>query len=375
MNVLYITSYCDAKDGVSSAVFSQYEMDEKFVGEQMIIYKWKDCIPDYYNAVSSNNKETIRDFVNKGPLLIHYFRGIPSNILKQVLKIVGQENPIIMTVCQSPFFKPLLLSPFEIRTAWKIVFIDKTSYTCSLLDFLPIEKKTMTYLSSDLYIKETETLRRPQNSPYIIYGRGSTIAKCPHNMFEVFDKINILNKKFVIVGIPDGNNWVRKEAAKRDNVEVYGMLSQNEWFKMCASFDIFLYHLPLSSYASVDGNLGLAMLMRKPVVYMGSDAPKERFVHGENGYVADSIEDMAMYATALGQDRELRYTIGENARKSTIKDFNGRERMKVYKNIYETVTKNIHSPIPLSYYIFYLRYCFKEVLKSSMNYYRRHPGV
>lgn len=375
MNVLYITSYCDIHDGVSSAIFSQYRMDGPTTDEQLIVYKWKGVIPDEFNAVSSRCVDKILEFAENGAFLIHYYRGIPSNLLNDTIRIVGNTHPVLMTVCQCPFFKPLLLSPYEIKTAWNIVFIDKTSYGCKLLDFIPTEKKSMIYLVSGANIKETELLKQPNNFPYIIFGRGTTLSKCPIDMFDVFDRINIPHKKFIIVGIPEGDNWVRNEAQKRDDVDVYGILPQKDWFQMCSNFDVFLYHLPFSCHASIDGNLGLAMLMRKPVVYMGSEAPKERFEHTKNGYIAENIEEMARYATMLGEDSSLRKKIGENARISTIRNFgNVENRRKTYEDLYKNTTSNPHTRIPLSYYFYYFRYCYKEVIKNLTKVYLHHPG-
>ena len=95
-------------------------------------------------------------------------------------------------------------------------------------------------------------------------------------MIDIFDRISISNKIFCIVGIPKGDNWVRRKAKGRNDIIIYDLLPYEEWLKVCATFDVCLYQIPVDSHASIDANLGLAMLMNKPVVYYGSEAPKER---------------------------------------------------------------------------------------------------
>lgn len=172
-------------------------------------------------------------------------------------------------------------------------------------------------------------------------------------MFEVFDRIDVPNKLFRIVGIED-NSWIIREAAKRNNVEVYGKLSKEKWIEMCNSFDVFLYQLPEDCFSSIDGTLGLAMLLGKPVVYMGSSAPKERFHNNQNGFVAESIEEMIHYATILGRDSKLRNEIGERGRLSTINDFKPETRIQKYKELYQNIQTHATFHIPYSYTLFFL---------------------
>ena len=115
--------------------------------------------------------------------------------------------------------------------------------------------------------------------------------------------IIVPKKEFHIVGIPEGDNWVRKEAKRRSNVKVYPILPYEEWFELCKDFDVSLYQLPKKAYSSIDANMGLPMLMQKPTVYYGPLAPKERMIHGENAHSRYFSEDA--FKKLKGDNKEL----------------------------------------------------------------------
>ena len=369
-NILYVISFFDKRDGASTAINYQSTIDKDFYDDYLIVCKWKgETLPNLKIVCIDGNESVIKDFLSQGRVIIHYYKATNSNVFQRICKMAGKDVPKLMTVCQNPSYTQYLLSPIEIREAWKIVFIDKTSYNNPIHSFISEEKKLQIYLSGKWNVEATKNVQWPNNTPYVVYGRGSTLSKCPKQMFEVFDKIDIPKKKFVIVGIPEGDNWVRKEARKRDNVIVYDKLSREEWFNICTTFDIFLYHLPEYSHSSIDGTLGLAMLMRHPVVYMGCEAPKERMHHGINGFVANNIEELSSYATILGKDKILRRKMGQAARDTTISDFSPEVRKQKYVMAYNSLQENIKVQIPFTYYLKFLRRCYKSIIRSIFNIY------
>lgn len=372
MNLLYLFHNYKDGDGGSSAIDFFIEIDKNYCDSYLVVCKQKETTKTI-NIVEETEIKIIKEFLLKPDILIHYVRSAQSNILEHILKIAGRKIPVVSTVIQSPSYKRLLLSPYEIRNTNYFVFIDKTAYNNSIISFIPTEIRTSIYLvqsKNNLRLEQTKDILLEPNKGSVVFGRGSTMNKCPKDMFTVFDKIDIKDKIFRIVGIPEGDNWVRKEAAKRNNVEVYPQLSFTEWFNICKTFDVFLYQLPFDSYASIDGTLGLAMYMRKPVVYMGSDAPKERIVHGENGYIAHSVCEMAQYATLLGNDYYFRKKIGEEGRKGAIRmavENNAEARFhEIYNKVYSL---NVKKNIPLSYQLKYNLYCFKDIVRNKIDKY------
>lgn len=362
-------------DGVSNALYSQIDNKNNW-DEYLVVCKWKYLVQDHFHIVEFNN-ETQEELCQTSFDCIHYFKGTSSNILEQVMSTYKRRNieiPVLTTVCQSVSYKTLMLSPYEIKATDHFVFIDKASYNNPIISFIPKDLKAQIYLSSPEELKrKTDKVKFKENSNgVIIYGRGSTLSKCPKNMFEVFDKIDIPDKLFYIVGIPLTDNWVRKEAKKRENVIVYPPLPYDKWFDVCAEFDICLYQIPENSHASIDANLGLPMLMRKPVVYYGPDAPKERFEHGKNGFVAANVDEIPYYATLLGKNEDMRRKIGKCARESSLSMLSYQKRIDSYNKIYSNLKKHVLSVnIPLKYYLIYIRYNYRRIFRSFFNFYTR----
>lgn len=360
MRILFLISIYQVGDGASAGVYTLIKEDPH-IKDYLLICREKISAQNELSIKEISRKEEIINILNKNKYdLIHYIKARPSNVFKLTIEALYELQlaiPIITTVCQRPSYPGLLLTHFELKHTDHFVFIDKASYNDKLISFIPLNKRSMAYLTRRQSYIDTENIppKKNTNGP-IIYGRGSTLNKCPKNMFDIFDRINIPNKIFYIVGIPEGNNWVRKEAAKRNNVKVYPLLPYKEWFELCKQFDISLYQIPVNSYSSIDANLELPMLMQKPTVYYGSAAPKERFVHGINGFVANSDEEIIEYATILGKDEELRHKIGIKAREMTMQMFSYQKRIDIYYRIYSDLlilkkTKPIK--IPFKYYVIY----------------------
>ena len=372
MNILYLYHFYRDGDGGSSAIDFFLQIDKPIVEDYLVVCKRK-YTTKAINIVEECDFAVIDSFLSKPNIIIHYVRSGQSNVLEHILKHSKSQIPVITTVVQNPGYKRLMLSPFEIKHSNYFVFIDKSSYNHKIISFIPNRYRSCIYLMysrNHKVLQSTESVVLSQNSNCVVYGRGSTLSKCPKDMFEVFDKIGIDNKIFRIVGIAEGDNWVRREAKKRANVEVFPQLKYDDWFKICKSFDVFLYQLPKDSYASIDGTLGLAMCMRKPVVYMGCDAPKERIEHGKNGYIAETIDEMAYYATELGRSYDLRKSIGEKGREGVYtmsKENNAEQRF--HDSYMKAFQSDIIISVPLSYRLKYLFYCYKDIIRNHFNKY------
>lgn len=354
MNIIYLITKFEDGDGTTSGLTSQIRIDKDVLNNYIIVAKIINTSNCTYNIASIKNKKLISDFLKKGNVCIHYFKGASSNILMDMIALVGKQVPIIATICQVPSYHNLWLTPFELKNIWHFVFIDKAAYNNKLIKFLPNKVKSQIYCSGFNIYKDYSNVPKREPDGKIVYGRGSSSIKCPKDMIDLFNKIDVPNKVFRIVGIEE-DSWIREEAKKYSNVEVYGMLPGNEWIEMCNSFDVFLYQIPKNCHSSIDGTLGLAMLLGKPVVYMGSEAPKERFHDNKNGFVANNADEFVEYATKLGKDSMLRKKIGEKGRLSTICDFTPEERTKRYKEIYKSLV-HYQFNIPASYWLdFFLK--------------------
>lgn len=118
--------------------------------------------------------------------LIHWFKANGNCLFEDLIKEMCKYEwrfPILTTICQKPSCKSLLLSPCEIRYSNHLVFIDKAAYNDALFQFIPNSKKSMIYFGFGWDLLEIIDKVR-KNTSYvktnqIIYGRGSSLNKCP----------------------------------------------------------------------------------------------------------------------------------------------------------------------------------------------------
>lgn len=318
-----------------------------------------------------SGEDAFNEFLNGNYDIIHWFKSSYNSILNELISAsqkVNIEIPLLTYVLQNPAYRYALLSPNELKFSKHIVFIDKASYNQPLYSFIPETCKSMIYccFRTEQDFLKMDELRKSLNvqkqHDKIVFGRGSTLNKCPKDMFEkIFDQIDCNNKKFVIIGSGWGRYWIEKKIKDRVGkyeVELYSKLSYEEWIEKLLSFDIFLYYLPEDGYSSIDGTLEQAMFYGIPVVYYGPEAPKESFIHGYDGFVAEKKEDVVKYCNILAHDPDLRKQIGENGRRTNIEKFNLKITLSDYEKVYNIVcnkSREKRIDIPLSYFLYYYR--------------------
>ena len=292
-NILFIIRRYDITDG-SSITLNAYIRNNPSIKNYKIIARYVLSAQEDLNITEVSSWKEIRRILEKDQFnVIHYFKTAYYDIFEWTIKAMTSCRiliPTITTICQRPSTKGLLLSPYEINKSDALVFIDRSAYNDSLISFIPEYKKSCIYFgTTETAIVKTQQLidekaKQSKESSIIIFGRGSTLSKCPSDMIEVYNKITYPHKKFIIAGIKQ-NSWVEEKAEKYNDIEVIGTKPFEEWLKICNEFDIFLYYIPKDSHSSIDGTLGQAMLLEKPVVYYGPEAPKERFINGENALI------------------------------------------------------------------------------------------
>ena len=324
-----------SKDGGASKAARTYAQRLKENGHESF-FACTNTLPseEYPEDVTEiRSVKACEDFLRNNRIdVIHYFKAAKSikygPVFKKFIKARknnGREDiKVITTVCQQPSYPNTILTPFEIYYSDYLIFIDKTAYNDPLYSFIPKEKKTWMYLSAtrdslknsvvDQYVKQSYELKNNT----IVFGRGSTLNKCPKDILDVYDQIKTeTEKKFVIVGVPQTKNWLTKKISKRrkKDVETYPLLPIAEYAKAVSTFDVMLYYIPDKIYSSIDGSLRTAMRMGVPVVVCGAPAPKETVVHGENGYIANNTKELVEYAEKLANDTLLRERMGIAARR------------------------------------------------------------
>lgn len=336
------------------------------------MHNWRDCGKgEAYIYTTSNSivEDEIRTDVffdtrdlleiieEKDINVIHYFKSsrslIKSSLLKKARKAVSKSHryiPILTTVCQRPSYNNTILTTKDIKLSDHLVFIDNSAYNDALYNFIPEDRKTRIYFGSTAGTIQQmkEFAERKQKTEKFIFGRGSTLNKCPKDILDVFDRINVPSKQFTIAGV-HYDSWLGQLAEGRDDVKIEPPTSYLRWLEICSTFDVFLYYLPDDVHSSLDGTLGCAMLMEIPPIVYGGDAPKERIIHGENGFIASTKDDIVHYAELLYRDVELREKMGKTARTTMIKMFSSERTVSEYSEIYQMLLRGKREPISVPF--------------------------
>lgn len=284
--------------------------------------------------------------------LIHFFKAESSILFNELCAEMKKKNkllPIITTVCQYPREYRLRLTPNEIKYNQQVIFIDKHAFDCIYNKYIPQNRKSMIYFG--IYFENTQIQRYSTDNvndtkSEITFGRGSSLNKCHPLIIDWFNEIDIPSKKFIIAGIGDKVDWLKKEINNyklENKIELIPHLPFEKWLEKVKSFDIFLYQIPLNSYSSIDGTMQAAMLLKKPVVYYGSEPPKELLEHGVSGFIANSKEEFIHYATLLASNTKMRIQMGEEAQKRILNDFNWQGTVTKYNQIYEQFATSMTS--------------------------------
>lgn len=298
------------------------------------------------NVEEGNGRLVFDTFIQDEYDLIHWFRAESALLFEELcMEMIVQKRvlPIVTTVCQYPREFRLRLTPNEIKYNQCIVFIDKHAYACKFNKSILNDRKQMIYFGihydENLFTRYNK-LSTISDSVDVRFGRGSSLNKCPKNMIAWFSKINVSQKQFCIVGVGDEPEWLKKEITKyklETNVEIIPHLNFEDWLLKVSSFDVFLYQIPLNSYSSIDGTMQAAMLFSKPIVYYGSEPPKELIEHGVSGFIANNKREFIHYATLLGTNTELRQRMGQKANERIISKFDWKVTVENYTTLYQKV--------------------------------------
>ena len=374
MKIVYLSEYYNTADsaGASATIRVMYRAFKKKHDVVIVCnYLQGKEIGDYPVVVLE--PDAISNYIIENKIdIIHYFKATGRRYFKKVCSYLQKNEckiPIVTTVCQKPSYKGLELTPVEIKNSNLIIFIDKAAYQDSHYQFIPQGRRNFVYFGytvEKLKIIDEIRNQEPRNIyGKVVYGRGSSLNKCHNRMIEVFDGINISNKEFIFVGGSILPPFLNSQIIGRTDVTWFKSMAYTEWLKKCATFDVFLYVLPESSYSSIDGTLGDAMLLGIPPVVYGPDAIKERIEHGKSGYIAKTLEEAIDFSTKLGLDEQLRIRMGEEARKRVIDKFPLAKTVSKYDKIYEDIAgkKAEDIKLPISFYIFYFSRLVKIVPK------------
>lgn len=128
------------------------------------------------------------------------------------------------------------------------------------------------------------------------------------------------------------------------NVNFRGFRTDLE--EILPQMDIYCYLLNEKNFATTENALLEAMASGLPVVVMNNPAERNIVIHNENGFIADTPEQVIQYIEKLYNNKQLRCTIGTNARKTVIEKYSYEENFRKYhkclKQVLSQKTKKIN---------------------------------
>lgn len=314
------------------------KIDLATLSHSMISLPVEDVFDALYEDVSVND---MRVLITSGKYnVIHWWKSSVDCVFRKVFKNIGKRPPLLMTLCQVPSRAKYGLSISNYKYTNKVVFVCKAAMRHWRVRDYPYDDSEMIYFGTFCQSFRNEKRERKYSCfNGIVYGRGSSLGKCPTWAIDAFAGVGIDNSKFIIVG--SGKRSDKKRLLKKivyynieDKVELVGQLGEKEWLDTVADLDIFFYGLEKKGFSAIDGTMQDAMLMGIPIVYLGPPGPAELIEHGKTGYIAKNYNEFVRYANKLANDKEKRDEFGCRARDRIYKIFSYEMTVQKYVSLY-----------------------------------------
>ena len=344
LNVVSMLNYGGTGEALASHVRDIGKAKPNIVCDIAVIHgnqRISEIAPFVRNVINVINAEQFSSIITKENYdVIHWWRSTPDKLFSKVVhNLPANRAPIILTLCQIPVNARYGLTNDEMQYSDIIVFICKAAYDHPSVRWLGEKSRRMIYFGITAFPYNLKSDVREHEKRFV-FGRGSTLNKCPKDMLRVFKDIPIPDAKFLIAGKGDScrteflERQIKKEKLK-ERVKMVGQLNRPEWIEFLQGLDVFLYHLPKNIYSAIDGTVQDAMLSELPVVLLNGDGPRELVLHGESGFIAENKQEFIRYCVQLYEDAFLRERIGKAARQRILKNFRRENTIKEYADLYE----------------------------------------
>jgi glycosyltransferase involved in cell wall biosynthesis len=235
--------------------------------------------------------------------------------LMEELARYSNHHRRVITVDVFPAATVYRLSKFEIDYADMVVFDGKDALEA--YPEIPPEKKCWILGATNLHLYQTARSRSADGRLRIGRGSALTRRKCPPNLIEMVAPVlkAVPNADFHIFGEGPLQGRLERDvrrAGLADRIILRGYVANFE--EEIANLDLYLYQLPLRSYASSELNLQGAAAASLPIVIMPSAGTGWMFRHGIDAMVASNAEEAAAYAVDLLRDPARAAALGRAAR-------------------------------------------------------------
>jgi len=179
----------------------------------------------------------------------------------------------------------------------------------------------------------------PHSGFNIGYIGSLDFTKMHPDFFEICNKIDIPNVKFVVVGGPnDKAEFLRNKATEAGLSEKFvftGFVPEAEKWQHLATFDVFGYPLAPHHYGTCDQVLQEAMAIGIVPVVLNNPMENLMVKNNECGLVADDITGYIKAIENLHQDDNLRNKLSQNAKQYAQENYSLAKMEKQWNQIFE----------------------------------------
>lgn len=231
------------------------------------------------------------------------------------------------------------LGPVESSFGDQFVFNCRTCLDLGQADRLPSENVSMIYLGDAFDGIDSAPIPHAK----FRIGRGSRASKCPADMVQVLNRIEIEDAEFAIMTDPRSIPELRRQALElgaESRFEFTAWGSRDEFFRFLRTLDVFCYHVPSEIYSAIDFVVQDAMFCKIPVVLLTGPGPRELIEHDVSGLIAQDPADLARCCERLHADPELRARIGQGGHDRLMRDFAAEVTTAQYVELYRALSNN-----------------------------------
>jgi glycosyltransferase involved in cell wall biosynthesis len=274
----------------------------------------------YLDSVSKEYAKLFEQIKTADILFIHWWNH--PLMYQFMVQYALSKSRVILWSHISGLYAPSNFTLPLFHYADRVVFTTPISFEAKEVGLLPAkvrEKLSVIWSSSGLeHLKDVE---HKEHEDFIIGYIGTVdYAKMHKDFLNIVAQVQIPKSRFVVCG-GDDEEKIAKEAQHRGLQSIEFMGKVDNVAEYLQSFDIFIY--PLSPYHFGTCDQILAEAMAAGVVPVVFDNPMELSMveHEQTGLIATTKEAFVEAIKLLYEDKIVRKTLCENAKKRALQKF------------------------------------------------------
>lgn len=150
---------------------------------------------------------------------------------------------------------------------------------------------------------------------------------------ELFNEIALKMPQYKFLWIGDGED---RGVLTAPNIEISGWLDRKKVVELMITAPVFI--LP-SRWEGLPISILEAMYLKRGVIVSNVIGNRDIVKNGENGFIANSVEEFVVDINKMINDSDMRETMGKNAHQDIRKQYTIKVMAEKYREIYKTVVE------------------------------------